>query len=76
MDSSHSQSFRASSSDSLEGGEEEKKCNDHADNVNVNPTLQDSAAFDDILTTVRKEEWYTVSQLWLYLIIIILSSTS
>lgn len=47
------QSFRAaSSSDSLG---EEKKCNEHADD-NV-----PDAAFDDILTTVRKEEWYTVS---------------
>jgi hypothetical protein len=63
MDSSHSQSFRASSSDSLG---EEKKCNEDAYD-DVDPTVPDSA-FDDILTTVRKEEWYRVSLLWLHLI--------
>jgi hypothetical protein len=52
------QSFRASSS----LGEEEKKC-DRNERVDVDPTATVSpAAFDDILTTVRKEEWYTVSQ--------------
>lgn len=69
MDSSNSQSFRSSSSDSLG---EEKKCNEHD---NVAPTVPEST-FDDILTTVREEEWYTVSQLLLHLIGIIISSVA
>jgi hypothetical protein len=76
MDSSHSQSLRASSSDSL-GGQEEKKCNEHADELGrVDAAAVPDSAFDDILTTVRKEEWYTVSQLLLHLIGIILSSVA
>jgi hypothetical protein len=50
------QSFRASSIDSTMS-EEEKKNDEHE---NVDPTAP-APAFDDILTTVRKEEWYTVS---------------
>jgi hypothetical protein len=53
------QSFRPSRIDIMS---EEKKNNEHHER-NVDPTAPAPApAFDDILTTVRKEEWYNVSE--------------